>query len=379
MVRRLHSMPVSELSLAKRLRRRLNHLFFGAEVKLSRWRRKKPVIGLVGFFGWGNYGDELFVDVWRQFLEPHFEVRVLPDMQAKPYYSRGIARAVAKVDAIVIGGGDLVVPWSFSDLYWHKHYLTKPVFIGGVGVPRWGNNVEWIVRGMREFFQHPSVKYIYARDPQSRAWIEQHLQPTATLTDAPDLVCALDLPAAVKPVQPVFGYTTRYLDPERYPDRDADYEHIHIAARRMQELGYKVRHVILGVDAVGLRDREDAKRMLLPDEELVYSQDISVLSRAIGECTVFASMKFHGTVVATMYAVPSVVIMPTTKSRNFLIRIDREDLMSHYSSAQMPHIVAALPAPIAPESVETLRQQSTAELLRIRDAIATELGVTISH
>jgi len=372
-------MPVSELSLAKRLRRRLNHLFFGAEVKLSRWRRKKPVIGLVGFFGWGNYGDELFVDVWRQFLEPHFEVRVLPDMQAKPYYSRGIARAVAKVDAIVIGGGDLVVPWSFSDLYWHKHYLTKPVFIGGVGVPRWGNNVEWIVRGMREFFQHPSVKYIYARDPQSRAWIEQQLQPTATLTDAPDLVCALDLPAAVKPVQPVFGYTTRYLDPERYPDRDADYEHIHIAARRMQELGYKVRHVILGVDAVGLRDREDAKRMLLPDEELVYSQDISVLSRAIGECTVFASMKFHGTVVATMYAVPSVVIMPTTKSRNFLIRIDREDLMSHYSSAQMPHIVAALPAPIAPESVEMLRQQSTAELLRIRDAIATELGVTISH
>jgi polysaccharide pyruvyl transferase WcaK-like protein len=375
---------MSKKPLARRIRRRIERSWIDVKVatvaaKKRGFRRKKPVIGLVGFFGWGNYGDELFVDVWRQYLEPHFEVRVLPDMQTQPYFSNGITAAVESVDAIVIGGGDLVVPWNLSKLYWQKMFLAKPVFIGGVGVPRWGDNVDWIVRAMREFFQHPNVKYVYARDPQSHEWITKYLEPTAPVTHAPDLVCALDLPPVTKPQQPVFGYTTRYLDPARHQNRDADYEQIHVAAKRMMGLGYRVRHIILGMGEVGIRDREDAKRMLLPDEEIVYSENIEDLSRAIGECTVFASMKFHGTVVATMYGVPSVVMMPTTKSRNFMKRIDREDLLSHYSNEALADAVAAPPAPISDEAVAMLRQQTEAELIRFRDAIAKELKVRIRH
>ena len=375
---------MSKKPLVRRIRRKIERTWLDVTVavvaaKKRGFRRRKPVVGLVGFFGWGNYGDELFVDVWRQYLEPHFEVRVLPDMQTQPYFSKGITAAVESVDAIVIGGGDLVVPWNLSKLYWQKMFLAKPVFIGGVGVPRWGDNVDWIVGAMREFFQHPNVKYVYARDPQSHEWITKYLEPSAPVTHAPDLVCALDLPPVTKPEQPVFGYTTRYLDPARHQNRDADYEQIHAAAKKMMALGYKVRHIILGMGEVGIRDREDAKRMLLPEEEIVYSENIEDLSRAIGECTVFASMKFHGTVVATMYGVPSVVMMPTTKSRNFLKRIDREDLLSHYSNEALADAVAAPPAPISDEAVAMLREQSEAELIRFRDAIAKELKVRIRH
>ena len=38
--------------------------------------KDKPTIGLVGFFGWGNYGDELFVDVWKQVLGKDFNIKI---------------------------------------------------------------------------------------------------------------------------------------------------------------------------------------------------------------------------------------------------------------------------------------------------------------
>ena len=45
---------------------------------------KKPVVGLAGFFGYGNYGDELFVSVYKQFLQDDFDLRFLSDQLTKP-------------------------------------------------------------------------------------------------------------------------------------------------------------------------------------------------------------------------------------------------------------------------------------------------------
>ena len=36
--------------------------------RLSDSHGRRPTVGLVGYFGWGNYGDELFVQVWQQVL-----------------------------------------------------------------------------------------------------------------------------------------------------------------------------------------------------------------------------------------------------------------------------------------------------------------------
>ncbi|MEY5145634.1 MAG: hypothetical protein RL745_1003, partial [Actinomycetota bacterium] len=56
---------MSKKPLARRIRRRIERSWIDVKVatvaaKKRGFRRKKPVIGLVGFFGWGNYGDELF-------------------------------------------------------------------------------------------------------------------------------------------------------------------------------------------------------------------------------------------------------------------------------------------------------------------------------
>ena len=106
-------------------------------------------------------------------------------------------------------------------------------------------------------------------------------------------------------------------------------------ARSMQQKGWRIRHLILGTGSVGERDRANADDLVIEGKEVFYSEDLDDISRAIGECTALASMKFHGSVVATMYGVPSMVLIPTSKNRSFMRRIGREDLLSVFDDKRL--------------------------------------------
>lgn len=51
---------------------------------------------------------------------------------------------------------------------------------------------------------------------------------------------------------------------------------------------------------------------------------------AIGQCSAFVSMKFHGTVVASMYGIPSIILSATDKNLNFSRLLERPDLVSSF-------------------------------------------------
>src|SRR4028118_1926988 len=95
----------------------------------------RPKVGLVGYFGWGNFGDELFIETHRQYLSRHYDLEVVHDLLTEPYFTRPIEEVVEKYDAFLIGGGDLLNPARVSNLYWRMEYLQKPVFVMGLGVP----------------------------------------------------------------------------------------------------------------------------------------------------------------------------------------------------------------------------------------------------
>lgn len=337
---------------------------------------KKPVIGLAGFFGYGNYGDELFVSVFKEYLSEDFDLVILSDQLTKPYYTRPISEIVSEVDAIVIGGGDIVQPWNIDPRYFSKDFLKKPVFVVGVGVPiRSGtnknpNNAEkdWIVDKYRTFFQHPSVKFIHARDEQSATWIKNKTSPGVDVIEAPDIVCALTLPAVTKAETPTLGIVTR-----QRPDQEDDYSQINALAAQQRERGWKVRHIILGSGEVGKRDLVDAVD-IVGEKELVYSEELDTLTKAIGECHAIVSMKFHGTVVATMYGVPSTVLIPTNKNRNFMNRIDRGDLLSRYDDPDLCARFAPQPDRISDGSVKRLKDAATDLLKKMKAEIEKSLA-----
>lgn len=321
------------LGLRRRLRRAL-----GLTQLAQRGGRRRHVIGLAGFFGAGNYGDELFLEVFKQYLGDKFELRVLADITTKPYYSRPVAEIVADVDAVLIGGGDILQPWGRDPRYFNPAFLKKPVFVVGIGVPQYkGPNAKparpEIIAQHRQFLHHPNVKRIGVRDDQAADWIREHIDPPQDVLVAPDIVCALELPEVAKPSgAPILGVVTRFRPKLEQPD---DYSRITELAEKAIADGWRVRHLILGTHEVGQRDADNARDLMVDGKEVVRSENLGELTRAIGECTAFASMKFHGSVVATMYGIPSLVMIPTNKNVNFMRRIGLDALVSKFDAPDL--------------------------------------------
>jgi polysaccharide pyruvyl transferase WcaK-like protein len=322
-----------------------------------------PTVAVVGWFGHGNYGDELFLRVFREHLGRDVELRSLLD-PAGDTVGRRLGAGIRDADAILIGGGDIVIPGSTSNRYWERAYLARPVFIAGVGVPTWRESTPDELVRLRRFFRDPAVRFIGVRDVESEAWIRQHVQPSIVVRTAPDLVCGLTFPAARAPAgPPILGVAVR---DRGTPD---DLTHVRRLCDRAVELGYRVRRIALSTGRIRMRDLAATERLGLADTELVASDDLDDLSRAIGECAVLATMKFHGVVAATMYGVPAIALMPTAKTRHFLRRIGRADLLSAYNNPDLPEALRPDLAPIDPRIPTELRAETVALLDELRGAI----------
>lgn len=123
------------------------------------------VIGLVGYYGYQNYGDEIFLEVWKKLLGDQCAV-ILPETNLQD------------VDKIIIGGGDLIWYGAFNNNYFNEKWYEngKKVYVYGVGVADPNVTV----------FQDPNVfnlyknflcraEYVSARDERSAEWLSSIL------------------------------------------------------------------------------------------------------------------------------------------------------------------------------------------------------------
>jgi polysaccharide pyruvyl transferase WcaK-like protein len=326
----------------------------------------RPRIGIVGFYGPGNYGDELFLEVFRQHLGSAVDLDVVFDSPTRPYFDRPVRDVVRDHDAIVIGGGDLLVPWGLGDRYWLPDYLRRPVHVIGVGVPTWRPSKPGVVDQLGRFLRHNNVRSITTRDRESTAWIREHLRPRVEVETAADLVFALDLPSVQRPAgPPILGITVRDRD------RDDDYGEVRALADKGRALGYRLRTIVLSTDDVRARDERalDALNLDGPDVERIASDDLMALTRAIGECTMLASHKFHGTVVATAYGIPAISMSTSDKNRNLLGRLGRPELVCAFDDPRLPDLVVPDPVPPDPAIRAAMTREATDALARLRSRL----------
>jgi polysaccharide pyruvyl transferase WcaK-like protein len=327
-------------------------------------RGRRPRVGIVGFYGPGNFGDELFLDVFRRHLGDVADVGVVFDSPTRPYFDRPVREVVRDHDKIVIGGGDLLVPWGLGDRYWLPDYLRRPVHVIGVGVPTWRPAKPQVVAALGDFLRHRNVRSITARDEESAAWIREHLRPRVEVASSADLVFALPLPVVERPAEPpILGIVVRWRE------GGDDYTAVRALAARGRDLGYRLRTIVLSTGAVRARDEQALDEVGLDDVERVASDDLGELTRAIGECTMLASHKFHGTVVAVSYGIPSISMSTTDKNRNLLSRLGRPDLLCAFDDPGLPERLARPPAPIDLAVRDEMARQATASLAELRDRI----------
>lgn len=325
----------------------------------------RPTLGVVGYYGWGNYGDELFHRVFEQHLADPIRLRRVLDPHAGRLRGRAVGAAVRGSDAILVGGGDIVIPWIRRSRYWDRTYLRRPVHVAGVGVPTWRVPDARAVAMLRRFLGHPSVRSIGARDPASAAWIAEHLAPRVPVAVAPDLVCALRLPPVERPADPpIFGVAVR-----RRVGGPDDLSQVRRLCERAIALGYRLRRIVLATGRTRAADLEATAALGFPESELVSSDDLDVITRAIGECTAMASMKFHGTLVAALYGVPSLVLVPTAKNRYFMQELGRPDLLTVFHDPELPERLPRDPRPIPEADRLRLRAGAEAYLRDLRAAI----------
>ncbi len=326
----------------------------------------RPRVGLVGFYGPGNYGDELFLDVFREHVGSAMDLDVVFDAPHKPYFARPVRDVVREHDAIVIGGGDLVIPWSLGDRYWLTDYLRRPVHIIGVGVPTWRPAKASVVTALARFLRHRNVRSISVRDAESASWIREHIRPRVAVETDADLVFALSLPPVERPVDPpILGITVRWRQ------GGDDYSAVRALARRGRDLGYRLRTIVLSTGDVRERDEAALAELDLADDDVehVASDDLDVLTRAIGECTMLASHKFHGSVVATAYGVPSISMSTTDKNRNLMRRLGRPEFVCGFDDPTLADRLTRPPAPIDLAVRDAMERDARASLGRLRERI----------
>ncbi|MGV0408915.1 polysaccharide pyruvyl transferase family protein [Corynebacterium resistens] len=329
---------------------------------------KKKLL-LVGFFGWGNFGDELFLETHKQQLAEDYELIVANDLTEAPYFSRPVADIVREVDAVLIGGGDLINPMNISGLYWRKEYLNKPVFIFGIGVPNTRRSRPETIDFYRDFMAHENCKLVVARDVESYNWLDKNLGPGDKLAWYPDPVCSYARPAKRKSTEKTLGVVMR-----EHRSLDPNMSHVRKLIDQAKSMDYKIRHIVLANKELGQADLGRAQIIAQPDEEIVTSNSLKELCAEISGLSALATIKFHGMVVATMYGIPSIAMSVTPKNRNFLRMIERSEMLQSYTSENLYKHLSWFPARIPNRTRYWLSKESRRGYEHLKDALQEAIG-----
>ncbi len=302
----------------------------------------KPKIGLVGYFGWGNFGDELFVRAHRQHLSDLVDLEVVHDILEAPYFSCEANDRLSSFDGFLIGGGDLVNPRALSTLYWREEYLRKPVFLHSIGCPSITIQQSASLTKLKRFFSSDSIKHINLRDTQSKAYFDKVIAPRCDTVASPDAVCALAIPTKRKSNTLTLGVVLRA---HRSVD-NPDYPEVRRAADEAKALGYTIKLIVAGNGRLGSNDFELTKAFAKEDEEILFSENLDDICSAIGSCSLLLSMKFHVVVVGALYGVPAIQLSSTQKNSNLFNYLQRPDLRRNHLDHSLWRAIPPIPAPI---------------------------------
>lgn len=329
----------------------------------------KPRVGMVGYFGWGNFGDELFIRSHEQHLGSDYDLYVVNDLLEEPYFSKPVDDIVADTDAFIIGGGDLINPLRISSLYWREEFLQKPTFVFGLGVPGQPFRRDHVVDFYSRFLNHENCKVVVARDVESYDWIKENLAVGDKLTWYPDPVCSVRRPDAVDTKgEKILGVTIR-----EHRSLSEDLSAVRALIDEAKNLGYRIKHIALGTDSIGEADLNRARSIAESDEEVVGGTTLDDLCREISSCSALATIKFHGMVIATMYGIPSIAMSVTPKNKNFLRMIEREEMACSYTDALLPEKLSKYPARIHSRVRGNLYYRSKAGYDHLRSVMAEAL------
>lgn len=299
--------------------------------------KAKLTLGLAGFYGYGNYGDELFLDVWAKYLADEFNLEILHDLEHKPYFSEKLDARLQSISGIIIGGGDILQPWNIDERYWNSAFLNKPIWIAGVGVPLRANSAHqekpWKMDKMNNFLCSSSVRMINVRDKVSYQWCLDRFECPEKISWCPDIVSTLQ-PHLFNKIKNESSHNLGVVVRSRkgYEQTD-DFSYIEGFVANAHKKGWTPTVIILGTGRTLINDLESSLRLdITPSPLVCFSNSTEKITECIMKQDALISMKFHGSVAGLMAGIPSIVGVPTLKNREFTKYLGVPDLCIGFES-----------------------------------------------
>lgn len=255
------------------------------------------MIGLVGYYGYGNYGDEIFLRVWRETLGFNTTVYV------HPYDDLSL------VDKIVVGGGDLICINHINNNYFLCENIVKDkkVYYYGLGVSSPNRLIENEKIKQRYIDYFSKAEYISVRDVESFKWVKDYLG-IQKLKLVEDIAWNFSSSVKIPKKNNVVGLTIRKTPVANLDDWvklcvkliDKGYE---ISLLPLQNSYHNTRqlHLILMQEVV--RSISNASISIIPE-----NFDIEHLYSWIGSLNYYITTAFHGVITAFKEFVPTLIL-----------------------------------------------------------------------
>ncbi len=317
-------------------------------------------VGLVGYINFGNYGDDLFKKIYKNVLDASvYKVVVLHDYNTAPYFEH-IKKTLKTVDVVLICGGDIIMPYSLSKLYWLNEYLTKPVYIHNISVSQFdeltnksGVNTE-IVDHYKKFLRHPSIKCINVRDTESKVWIETNIVPNVEVNYYPDIVFTLN-----KQKNPVsskhIGVCLRWR--QKYNSKNLD-SFNKVLREFKSSSQQKIKFIMTSVNEPS--STQDMKILDVFDayDDVQYSYNINDITNFITRCSFIVTDRFHVCIVALLHNIPVMCLSNNRKFRTLFNIIGCPICIKDPATVTLADMLQAKNVKINTSKINSLREQA---------------------
>lgn len=269
---------------------------------------------IVGYYGFGNYGDELFANVFRTFLGEYFQLTFLPDALTDPYFpGEKLASIVERHDLVIVGGGDLLNPQYIPPFYLAEELLQRKVIVEGVGVPLELGSSETATTHLGNFLSSKSVKGISVRDRLSHDFLNQNLGIASVIK--PDITLSLQ----ISNQRPRLRTVT--ISPRAHQDEEHYTAMIEAAAEARHSATPEV--LISSIGDCAKDDMEFSSVYFRRFEQFNF-KSIERITDFITNSEVVISDKFH---VCLLGLIGGCTVIPISYSNKFNILLDLSDIV----------------------------------------------------
>lgn len=337
-------------------------------------------IGVNGYFGGGTFGDDLFLEKWKQLFSEHEVINLFN------YHNTDIEK-IKSCDKIIIGGGSILEQYQFNKWFWKEEFLEKPTYVYGVGVSDVLPKSKDALKKYADFLS--KYKGLYFRNKLGLEFLDK---TKIKYNIVNGMIWDYDLPEDIMKIsiendlknqsnKDTIGITLKAREKN---------EDIYKLCEQIINLGYKIKIISLYIadcnENLSLynflnekynKDKDnsdsDNKDNKISFTNYTYPSDINNILNEINSLRFYITQKMHGFMSAMLLKIPSICIGSSNKFKNLAnnnnLGINKLDCVISYEDSIIEKFENKFLDKYDFSIIDKLKKETKEQLDKFRDII----------